>query len=230
MDIPMIQLQRLQPDFQSSSGSYAFIHNGEVIAGKQNVGGELEGIDLSDEQKLDEHFSGPTIFASQVEEDRLLHLAEVREEIIDEFGEEESHIFDKYNGVWGFWGGGRTWLVGSKPSQNAEGFPTRHDEFFYELVKNNGLEHAHITDISKLKGPAGAEIEAEELERNLPILEREVEVLNPSLIVAMGDDAADLVDKVPLFDDITTTQVYHYTYGTAYGNKEEVKASFEEIN
>lgn len=100
----------------------------------------------------------------------------------------ELFFFPEWDGVKGFNGDGKVWFIAPKPSLQSE-FPTRHDELLYGTLKEYGLANAHITDISKIQGKADNGIPEEELERNRPFLEREIEILQPELLVTVGNGA-----------------------------------------
>jgi uracil-DNA glycosylase family 4 len=147
-------------------------------------------------------------------------LKELRTDIEEQFGRDCTSFFGEYRGVKGFFGTGPIWFVCYKPSKNPEGFPTYHDKFFYRILKQYGLENAHITDISKIRGPAEAEITEEELEKNVPFLKREMVLLEPDVIVAVGRKAERTIGKMDLMSELPKAFVYHYTYASRFGHRE----------
>jgi hypothetical protein len=148
-------------------------------------------------------------------------LRELRTDIEDQFGKDQTFFFEKHMSVKGFMGTDPIWFICYKPSENSEGFPTRHDELFYETLKRYSLENAHITDVSKIKGSAEDEITSEELEGNLPFLRREVELLEPDLIVAVGRKAEREVEEIDIMSELPKAFVYHYTYASRFGHRDE---------
>lgn len=130
-------------------------------------------------------------------------------------------------GVDGFQGTGDVWFVAEKPSTG--GFPSRHDRLLYDTLKANGFEHAHLTDVSKEIGPGAEDITPAERQRNIPFFERELEILEPTLVVALGEKAENELEWMDATDDVETTRVNHYSWAGRWGKEETFERQIREV-
>ena len=97
--------------------------------------------------------------------------------------------------VKGFMGLGRFFVVGDQPSTDPWPVEHPHRRAYYDLLADEGVGDAHLTDLYKKRGQAG------ELKNGLPTdfqehLEfflKEVDILQPTTILAMGKDAYNLL-------------------------------------
>lgn len=130
-------------------------------------------------------------------------------------------------GVEGFYGTGDVWFVAEKPSTG--GFPSRHDELFYTTLRANGFENAHLTDVSKEIGPGDADITPAERRRNVSYFERELEILDPKLLVAVGQKAENELEWMDATDDVETVRINHYSWAGRWGKEERFEQQVEEV-
>lgn len=126
-------------------------------------------------------------------------------------------FFPRKWGVDGYFGTGAVCFVAQKPSTGS--FPSRHDRLLYGSMITNSLENAHLTDFSKETGQGGEEIAPQERQRNLPYFERELNILQPELLVALGEKAKNELEWMDATDDIETMRVNHYSW--AYGDEQK---------
>lgn len=140
----------------------------------------------------------------------------------------ELFFFPESDGVKGFYGDGKVWFIAPKPSLQSE-FPTRHDELLYGTLKRYGLANAHITDISKIQGKADDGIPEEELEQNRPFLEREIEILEPELLVTVGNGAKTALERLDIAPIIERNHIRHYSWASRWGHEEEFENDVAQI-
>lgn len=140
----------------------------------------------------------------------------------EQIKEKLTFFYPEYNGVKGFFGNGDVFFVCQKPSTGH--FPSEKDKFFYNLLKKYGFKNAHITDLIKTRGKVITSISKDEFELNWSILEEEIEMLKPKLIVAVGNDAYNNLKY--RIREIRLVKIIHYAF--RYGNKERIKKRLEE--
>lgn len=131
-------------------------------------------------------------------------------------------------GVMGFFGTGKTFIVCERPSTRGN-IPSPADLSFYELLRNYGFENAHITDLVKCRGYAGGLFD-EELENCLPYLEKEIEILKPNLIIAVGNSAYDVMTEHLRLGSIHLEKVTHYSYAFRYNKAERIEEELRNIS
>ena len=97
---------------------------------------------------------------------------------------------DKH-GVKGFFGTSDVMFVCPRPSTGS--FTDPAAKLFYELLRKNGFSKAHVTDIvkcrSKARTTSRALMPSKEVANCFPFLMREKEILQPRIVVAVGDIA-----------------------------------------
>lgn len=130
-------------------------------------------------------------------------------------------------GVNGFYGTGDMWFVAEKPSTG--GFPSRHDRLLYDTLNANGFANAHLTDVSKETGPGDEDISPAERQRNVPYFERELKILQPTLLVALGEKAEQELNWMDATDDIETMRVNHYSWAGRWGKEETFERQIRKV-
>lgn len=130
-------------------------------------------------------------------------------------------FFPEFQGVKGYWGTDPVWFLGPKPSKGGPGFPSSADELLYETLAEYGFENAHITDLSKERGtvPDGG-IPHEEITRIRPYFRREVEILQPEVILAMSRKMETALKYMAVTDGIEIGYVHHYSWADGRGDRE----------
>jgi hypothetical protein len=140
----------------------------------------------------------------------------------------ELFFFPEADGVKGFYGDGKVWFIAPKPSSKGS-FPTRHDELLYETLREFGVPNAHLTDISKIRGEVVDEIPEEELEQNRPFFEREIEILEPELLVTVGNGAKTALERLDIAPIIERNHIRHYSWASRWGHEEEFEDDVAQI-
>lgn len=131
-------------------------------------------------------------------------------------------LFPQIGNVKGFTGTGPIMIVAERPSTGQ--FGNRSAELLYSLLEKYGASDAHITDVIKSRGrvddPYPADIAADRY-----FFDRELEIVRPTRIVAMGKKVYDLLQFALAGTGIQIRQVWHYAYPGRYPQRIE---EFEE--
>lgn len=99
--------------------------------------------------------------------------------------------------VKGFMGSGSFFIVGDQPSTDPWLVDHPHRRAYYDLLVDEGVGEAHLTDLYKRRGPAG-ELKGEppaDFQEHLQFFLKEVDLLQPTTILAMGNDAYNLLHR-----------------------------------
>lgn len=148
---------------------------------------------------------------------------------------EIARIIDSHDDWWrfpeeppvrGFLGTDRLFFVGDRPSTSP--WPPTHPNrrAFYGLLKKLDRPNAHITDLYKQRGPAGSlkfGVPADFAE-HVALFREELAAIRPARIVALGQEAYDLLwANIP---EVRTelVQIWHFAYPVRYGRLPEWEA------
>jgi len=118
--------------------------------------------------------------------------------------------------VEGYKGTNEVMFVGLNPSMSK--FPTKLDMFFYGELKKNNFEKAHITDLIKLRiknNQVSNFFKNEKLvNEQIEFLKKEIEIIDPKLIVTLGSSKGFKLLKEKLNKDIQDKiiNIIHYSY------------------
>ncbi len=128
--------------------------------------------------------------------EKIENLEKLKKKIIKETKERVWFYSEEYeefkrpasrHGVKGWFGTQDIFFIGSNPSKNSSKDP-HNVNFFFEQLKANKFENAHLTDLVKIRaGNAEAEeVIKKNLKKQKKYLDKEIEILKPKLIVVMG--------------------------------------------
>jgi len=131
------------------------------------------------------------------------------------------------SGVKGFFGTGEIFFVCQRPSTRGN-IPDQADLLFYDLLRKYGFEDAHITDLVKCRGIAG-KISDWEMRNCLPYLEEEIRILKPKLMIAVGNEAYEVLTEKPEFRSIRIERVTHYSHAFRYKKIWKLEEEFRRI-
>jgi uracil-DNA glycosylase len=159
-------------------------------------------------------------------------LAELKREMEeDPLLGDDLFFFPTHEEVQGYWGTDPVWFVGQKPSKGGSGFPDRAVTLLYETLVNYEFENAHITDITKERGYVPSDwkkIRVKEVERMRPYFRREIELLCPSVLVAMGQYVYNALKYMEATDGTRLEYIPHYSWAI---RTDENRARFvEDVN
>lgn len=124
-------------------------------------------------------------------------------------------FFPTHEGVQGYWGTGHVWFVGQKPSKGGPEFPDRAVTLLYETLAECNFQNAHITDLTKERGYVPSDwkkIPVEEVERMRPYFRQEFELLQPSILVAMGQYVYNALKFMEVTDGSRLEYIPHYSW------------------
>ena len=117
-------------------------------------------------------------------------------------------------------------FVGSNPSYNV--FPTRYTDFFYEQLKVNGFNEAHLTDLIKIrsKNENADKVIQDNLKSQTEYLQKELEIIKPKLIVVMGNRSQQFFNELDYKEYVNIT---HYSSIRFPKNKERFIQDMKDI-
>ncbi len=150
-----------------------------------------------------------------------------------EIGPKERHpqqrwwTFPGQGAVMGFFGVRGLMMVGDQPSTAP--WPETHPSriLLYETLVKLGVPDAHLTDVIKRRGTRSESRKAlpEDFRLHIEILRREIEIVRPDRIVALGRLAEQLLlEHVPeVRKDVRWA--WHFAYGTRPGKADGFEAS-----
>lgn len=134
---------------------------------------------------------------------------------------EDLFFFPDYKRVNGYLGTGTVWFAGEKPSTSS--FPDSAVDLLYETLAEYGFNNAHLTDLSKECGPVPEDgIIHEEIARQRPYFRREVQVLEPELMIAMSKRVKSALRFMAVTDGIELGYVHHYSWANRANEDEQV--------
>jgi len=138
-----------------------------------------------------------------------------KEKQLEELNIEEAERIRSKNKEWGeIWLGGiflptyyqhqyNVVFVGLQPSENLLNNPhlrflsnfniTKCDKEFQRQLVKFGVGGSYITDIVKLQKPAKSNLANEEINFFIPFLRKELEILKPRIVIALGDQAYNIL-------------------------------------
>jgi uracil-DNA glycosylase len=140
-------------------------------------------------------------------------------------------FFPRYEGVQGWRGTQRIMFVGLNPSTGR--FASRHDRYFYAQLKRHGLAHAHLTDAIKERavGNKVKTIRSDDprMRRYQRYLLKEIEIIRPRLIVAMGRAAHEILTEKwkQKLKDVDVVYLQHYAW--RFGKRRQFARRMAEI-
>lgn len=128
--------------------------------------------------------------------------------------------------VRGFFGTDPLFFVGDRPSKSP--WPASHPNrrAFYGLLKKLGTPNAHLTDLYKQRGPAGSLKFAvpPDFPMHVAMFREELAAIQPTRVIALGQDAYDLLwANVPEVRQ-SLVQIWHFAYAVRYGRVQEWEA------
>lgn len=148
----------------------------------------------------------------KLKKQRLLRL---RSDIIDKCYKEkwiDTWFFPEYKGVKGYLGTQNIIFIGLNPSYGQ--FPDKYCEFFYEQLKQNGFQNAHITDIVKIRQKNRSVndlfTDKDVMKEQIDFLIKEFEIIKPKITIALGNRCYYELKKY--FDrDLNIVKIRHYS-------------------
>jgi uracil-DNA glycosylase family 4 len=149
---------------------------------------------------------------SKSEELKVLR-AEIEEKV------EHPWFFPQEGRVNGFLGTDPIFLVGERPatgkSLNSSG------KFLYRLLEKYNAYNIHITDVIKSSGKVRDPYPSD-ISFHKSIFEREIEIISPTLMIALGQTVYNLLLFSFANSGIEIKRIWHFSY-TRYGKDKEFR-------
>ena len=121
----------------------------------------------------------------------------------------DAWFFPTIEPVQGFVGTGSIMFVGERPSTGS--FTDKASLFFYSLLEKHGVSDAHLSDVVKTRAKA-RDIYPEDMTPHWNILNREIEILKPQIVIALGRKTYDMLQFCLSGSGSKLQWVYHYSY------------------
>jgi hypothetical protein len=121
--------------------------------------------------------------------------------------------------VEGFLGTDPIFIVGDQPSTSKWDINNRNRRGFYDTLIKIGVANAHITDLYKRRGMSG-ELRRkipDDLQEHVKFFREEVELLNPTRVLALGDLAYQFLALLTPELKPKLERVWHFSYAVRYG-------------
>jgi len=134
-------------------------------------------------------------------------LEKLRDEIVA--GIPDPWLFPERGQVKGFLGPGPVMLVAERPSTGHFGGPS--DGLLYSLLEKYGAAEAHLTDVIKSRGTVDDPYPAD-MSPHRRVFYRELEIVEPTLIVTFGKKVYDQLQFSLAGSGITIRPVWRYAY------------------
>lgn len=166
-------------------------------------------------------------------EEKIILIKELKTKIENKYGKENVWFFPEYKGIKGFEGVQDIMFVGLNPSKGKTKkektrFPTTYDNFLYKNLKKVGFKNAHLTDLIKIimtKREVNNFIKnKQEMEEQIKILEKEISIIKPKIIITMGRDCEGLLRKY-----VNKKVIYLIHYANRFNGKKELPKGMKKI-
>lgn len=163
-------------------------------------------------------------------------LEHLKERIRNEISAEEKCLpeniwfFNEVNHVKGFFGTGgeqRIMFVAERPSSTTFG-KEKGKDFFYEVLLENNLQEAHLTDLIKSRAKANDPY-PKNLYSHWKFFKEEIKIVQPKLIFALSEKVYNHI-RFPVEAEmgITVFQIIHYAYAVRYNKKDKFRKQIKE--
>jgi uracil-DNA glycosylase len=94
-------------------------------------------------------------------------------------------------------------------------------------LENLGAANAHITDYVKSRGPV-AEDWPDDIEADALLFERELAIIQPTVLVALGDLTFHTLRHVAAVRHIPLRKVIHYTLANRFNRQRDFRQQMEQ--
>lgn len=109
---------------------------------------------------------------------------------------------------------------------------SKSDVNFVHMLTKYGLGGSYITDIIKSCGPSGDELTEKDLDVYFPLLLKEIEVIQPEIIVALSRTAEGILKEHLKLNDINIPvhTIYHPSYVQRYNKHRQFESQIRNIS
>jgi hypothetical protein len=132
--------------------------------------------------------------------------------------------------VEGFLGTDPIFIVGDQPSTSQWSVNNRNRRGFYDALVKIGAANAHLTDLYKRRGSSG-ELRRQipdDLQEHVKFFRKEVELLNPTMVLALGDLAYQFLALLTPELKPKLKRVWHFSYAVRYGKLSEYESQLRD--
>lgn len=121
--------------------------------------------------------------------------------------------------VQGFLGTDSLFIVGDQPSQSTWGYDNPNRRTFYEHLIKFNVANAHLTDVYKRRGRSSslAKLIPADFQEHVQFFRKEIEILRPTRIIALGDLAYRLLAQYVPETKPILKHTWHFSYVASYG-------------
>lgn len=135
--------------------------------------------------------------------------------------------FPTQDPIQGFLGTAPIFIVGDQPSTSEWGISHPNRMVFYRHLQKVGAANAHLTDLYKKRGRSGALRQGlpEDFEEHLVFFRKEIEILQPTRVVALGQLAYDLLVQHAAELRPMLRRMWHFSYVVRSGRLSQYEAN-----
>lgn len=135
---------------------------------------------------------------------------------------------DATRGVGGFLGTAKVWFVGKQPSTGQSPGSCPSLSSFYQVLKENGLSEAHLTDLVKEVSKSKFKLSESKIKSHRHWMKSEIDLLQPILVVALGGETYDHLRLWKYgFEGAAIIEIHHYAI--RYAKTEELERNREKL-
>ena len=140
-------------------------------------------------------------------------------------------LFPSQDPIQGFMGTDSIFIVGDQPSKDKWGPEHPNRKIFYETLQKIALPNVHLTDLYKKRGDCSALKWKlpEDFSDHLNLFRREIEILKPTLIVALGELAQRLLIQNLTEWKPAIPRIWHFSHVVRAGKESEYETNMREI-
>jgi len=129
----------------------------------------------------------------------------------------------------GYFGTDPVVFVGQRPSTGRGGLAHGALGGFYDLLREYGFAHAHITDVVKEQMEVGLPSD-EQVDRNWPYFLEELQIVEPKIIVALGGWVFyTLEQRLDWLVPLRRFTHYSYRFRSQIRREQDLRADFQRL-
>ena len=145
----------------------------------------------------------------------------------------EAWFYPEHGGVRGWQGTEDVMFVALNPSYGVR-FPSRADEFFYRELESSGLQNAHLTDTVKSRernvDMPKVKADTSYMVRQRLYFQWEVDIVQPRLIVPVGNDALKILKGwLPGDARVRPRPLPHYVWAHRYQKQDAFRQELRKV-
>ena len=159
-------------------------------------------------------------------------LKGLRKQVFNRLGR-QSFFYDPepQNGIKGYDGEGPVIVMGYRPSTDPWMPNGSSRRLLYDTMKHNGVGDAYLTDCIKERSPVKDDTKNYDLQWNLAVLTKELEIVNPEIIIALGTKAELFLYKHNFAHRYGIVASFHFGivhHWTRWNSREDAAQAFRD--